>query len=130
MICQGERRVAWANRASKHPSTEEQKALPQSLSLRHSSACFHLVESLAEPLQYGLHRFVPGTIEELERIVALVKQLLLTIPLVADVDIVILSQRDEWTSSSGRSTSTGIGRIRFWKLGDCSITIQSAGSGD
>ena len=40
----------------------------------------HLVEMLAKPLQYRLHRFGPGPIDQLERIVALIEQLLASHP--------------------------------------------------
>ena len=88
-----------------------------------------LVQALAKPLQLRIHRFDLGQIDELIRIVALVKQLLTPIPFIADVNIIAFGHGNEGAPMSRRSTSARIGRIGDRQLRDRSITTANTVDG-
>src|SRR5262249_27691447 len=110
-----ERACALRSEIGLRPSaTDDHRESPEAEEWR--SACgatglSRFAETLTEPLQEGLHGGDAGAIEQLARVVAFVEELLGSVTLVQDVDVVAFGQRDQRPSGGGRSTSTGIGRI-------------------
>ena len=91
-----------------------------------TSRC-HRIEPLPQKLDDRLHGFIPGPIHQLARIVALVKQLLAPIRVVADVEIIPVGERDQRSANRGRATLTRVGRIGLGELGDRPNVRDSSG---
>jgi NAD(P)-dependent dehydrogenase (short-subunit alcohol dehydrogenase family) len=107
--------------------TPSRKASGKWASRRGPMRCDDPVKMLTQTLEDGPHGLVLGSIGQLVGIVALVEQLLSTIPLVPDVDVISFGQGNQRTPSRGRSTGIRIGRVRPRQFGDRSLVTADRG---